>query len=53
MLVVLLTPLVVTVEVDNTDSVVLVGVAIVTDVDCGSVSEDNFVVDDSWLVGGS
>ena len=43
----------VSVEVDNIDSVVLVGVAIVTDVECGSVGEDIFVVDDSWLVGGS
>ena len=53
MLVVLLSSFVVSVAVDTTDSVVPVGVTIVTDVDCGSVGEDIFVVDDSWLVGGS
>ena len=51
--VVFLTPLVVTVEVDTIDSVVLMGVAIVTDVDCDSVGEDIIVVDDNWLLGGS
>ena len=51
--VVFLTPLVVSVEVDSIDSVVPVGVAIVTDVAWGSVVEDIFVVDDSWLVGDS
>ena len=40
----------VSVEFDNIDSV-LVGVAIVTDVDCAPVGEDIFVVEDSWLVG--
>ena len=43
----------VSVEVDNIDSVVPVGATIVTDVDCGSVGEDIFVVENSWLVGGS
>ena len=51
--VVFLTPLVVTVEVDTIDSVVLMGVAIVTDVDCDSMGEDIIVVDDNWLLGGS
>ena len=41
------------IEVDTIDSVVPVGVAIVTDVDCGSVVEDIVVVDDSCLVGES
>ena len=49
----LITSFVVSVEVDNIDSVVPVGVTIVTDVDCGSVGEDIFVAEDSWLVGGS
>ena len=51
MLVVLLSSFVVSVAVDTTDSVVPVGVTVVTDVDCGSVGEDIFVVEDSWLVG--
>ena len=53
MLVALVISFVVSLEVDSIDSVVPVGVAIVTDVDCGSVVEDIFVVDVSWLVGGS
>ena len=53
MLVVLVTSFVVSVEVDTIDSVVSVGVATVTDVDCGSVGEYIFVVDDNWLLGGS
>ena len=53
MLVALVISFVVSVEVDSIDSVVPVGVAIVTDVAWGSVVEDIFVVDDSWLVGDS
>ena len=51
--VVFLTSFVVSVEVDTIDSVVLMGVAIVTDVNCDSVGEDIIVVDDNWLLGGS
>ena len=50
MSVVLVTSFVVRVEVDIIDSVVPMGVIIVTDVDSGSVVEDIIVVDDSCLL---
>ena len=53
MLTVAVISFVVSVEVDADDSVVPVGVVVVTNVDCGSVGEDIIVVDDSWMVGGS
>ena len=52
MLVALVISFVVSLEVDSIDSVVPVGVAIVTGVDGGSVVEDIIVVDDFWLLGG-
>ena len=52
MLIVAVTPIVVSTEDDADDSDVPVGITVVTDVDCGSVVENIIVVDDSWLVSG-
>ena len=50
MFVVLVTSFVVSVEGGTVDSIVPVGVTVVTGVDCGSMVEDIIVVDGPWLV---